>query len=126
MTEYELCLREAEKTDAAELISFLNQVGSESDYMTLDEAGILMNQEEMASFIEHQAASSNQLYLLALLNGEIAGLVSITADFHERIRHIGQVFVVVKKASGIKDLDAYCWKRHWLGQKILKLLDVWN
>ena len=54
MTEYELCLREAEKTDAAELIAFLNQVGSESDYMTLDEAGILMNQEEMASFIEHQ------------------------------------------------------------------------
>ena len=98
MTEYELCLREAEKTDAAELIVFLNQVGSESDYMTLDEAGILMNQEEMASFIEHQTASSNQLYLLALLNGEIAGLVSITADFHERIRHIGQVFVVVKKA----------------------------
>ena len=92
MTEYELCLREAEKTDAAELIAFLNQVGSESDYMTLDEDGILMNQEEMASFIE------NQLYLLALLNGEIAGLVSITADFHERIRHIGQVFVVVKKA----------------------------
>ena len=42
MTEYELCLREAEKTDAAELIAFLNQVGSESDYMTLDEAGILM------------------------------------------------------------------------------------
>ena len=60
-------LREAEKTDAAELIAFLNQVGSESDYMTLDEAGILMNQEEMASFIEHQTASSNQLYLLALL-----------------------------------------------------------
>ena len=57
MTEYELCLREAEKIDAADLIAFLNQVGSESDYMTLDEAGILMNQEEMASFIEHQAAS---------------------------------------------------------------------
>ncbi len=50
MTEYELCLREAEKTDA-DLIAFLNQVGSESDYMTLDEAGILMNQEEMASFM---------------------------------------------------------------------------
>ena len=98
MTEYGLCLREAEKTDAAELIAFLNQVGSESDYMTLDEAGILMNQEEMASFIEHQAVSTNQLYLLALLDGEIAGLVSITADFHERIRYIGQVFVVVKKA----------------------------
>ena len=62
MTEYELCLRETKKTDASELIAFLNQVGSESDYMTLNEAGILMNQEEMASFIEHQSASNNQLY----------------------------------------------------------------
>ena len=98
MTEYDLQLREAAREDAAALIAFLNQVGGESDYMTLDEAGILMTEEQMAAFIRHQAQADNQLYLLALLNGEIAGLVSITADFHERIRHIGQVFLVVKKA----------------------------
>ncbi len=98
MAEFELALREAEQMDAANLIAFLNQVGAESDYMTLDEAGILMDEGQMASFIQHQAESENQLYLLALLDDEIAGLVSITADFHERIRHIGQVFIVVKKA----------------------------
>ena len=98
MAEFELALREAEKADAADLIRFLNQVGSESDYMTLDEAGILMDEEQMAQFIQRQAESANQLYLLALLDNEIAGIVSITADFHERIRHIGQVFIVVKKA----------------------------
>lgn len=97
MAEFELALREAEQMDAANLIAFLNQVGAESDYMTLDEAGILMDEGQMASFIQHQAESENQLYLLALLDDEIAGLVSITADFHERIRHIGQVFIVVKK-----------------------------
>ena len=98
MAEFELALREAEQTDAETLIAFLNQVGAESDYMTLDEAGILMDEGQMASFIQHQAESENQLYLLALLDDEIAGLVSITADFHERIRHIGEVFIVVKKA----------------------------
>ena len=66
MAELELLIREAEPQDAKSLIDFLNQVGKESDYMTLDDA--------------------------------IAGLVSITADFHERIRHIGQVFIVVKRA----------------------------
>lgn len=66
MAELELVIREAEPQDAKSLIDFLNQVGQESDYMTLDDA--------------------------------IAGLVSITADFHERIRHIGQVFIVVKRA----------------------------
>lgn len=66
MAELELLIREAEPQDAKSLIDFLNQVGKESDYMTLDDA--------------------------------IAGLVSITADFHERIRHIGQVFIVLKRA----------------------------
>lgn len=98
MAEFELALREAEKADAADLIRFLNQVGAESDYMTLDEDGILMDEEQMAQFIQRQAESDNQLYLLALLDNEIAGIVSITADFHERIRHIGQVFIVVKQA----------------------------
>ena len=98
MAEFELALREAEKADAADLIRFLNQVGAESDYMTLDEAGILMDEDQMVQFIQRQAESDNQLYLLALLDNEIAGIVSITADFHERIRHIGQVFIVVKKA----------------------------
>ena len=97
MAEFELALREAEQMDAANLIAFLNQVGAESDYITLDKTRILMDEGQMASFIQHQAESENQLYLLALLDDEIAGLVSITADFHERIRHIGQVFIVVKK-----------------------------
>lgn len=98
MAELELLIREAEIQDAVHLIDFLNQVGQESDYMTLDDAGILMTEEQMSSFIEHQAASDNQIYLIVLLDNEITGLVSITADFHERIRHIGQVFIVVKRA----------------------------
>ncbi|AGU82808.1 GNAT family N-acetyltransferase [Streptococcus anginosus] len=98
MAELELVIREAEPQDAKHLVDFLNQVGQESDYMTLDDAGILMTEEQMSSFIEHQAASDNQIYLIALLDDAIAGLVSITADFHERIRHIGQVFIVVKRA----------------------------
>ena len=98
MAELELVIREAEPQDAKSLIDFLNQVGQESDYMTLDDAGILMTEEQMSSFIEHQAASDNQIYLIALLDDAIAGLVSITDDFHERIRHIGQIFIVVKRA----------------------------
>ena len=80
MAELELLIREAEIQDAVHLIDFLNQVGQESDYTTLDDA------------------SDNQIYLIVLLDNEITGLVSITADFHERIRHIGQVFIVVKRA----------------------------
>ena len=90
--EYELCIREAETSDATALIAFLDCVGQETDLTSLDENGIMMTASEMALFIEKQAASENQITLLALLNDEIAGVLNITADQHLRVRHIGDVF----------------------------------
>ena len=72
--EYELCIREAEAQDAAALVAFLDLVGQETDFTSLDENGILMTESEMALFIEKQATSDNQITLLALLNDEIAGI----------------------------------------------------
>ena len=59
--EYDLLIREAEAEDAAALIAFLDQIGQETDFTTLDEKGILMSESEMAAFIEKQAASDNQI-----------------------------------------------------------------
>ena len=95
--EYELCIREAEAQDAAALVAFLDLVGQETDFTSLDENGILMTESEMAIFIEKQATSDNQITLLALLNDEIAGVLNITADQRVRVRHIGDVFLAVRK-----------------------------
>ena len=95
--EYELCIREAETSDATDLIAFLDCVGQETDFTSLDENGIMMTVSEMALFIEKQAASENQITLLALLNDEIAGVLNITADQHLRVRHIGDVFLAVRR-----------------------------
>ena len=53
--EYELCIREAEISDATALIAFLDCVGQETDFTSLDENGIMMTASEMALFIEKQA-----------------------------------------------------------------------
>ena len=95
--EYELLIREAEIEDAAELVSFLNRVSVETDFTSLDRDGILMTDTEMESFLDKQAHSENQITLLALLNDEIAGLVNITADQRKRVRHIGDLFIVIGK-----------------------------
>lgn len=100
--EYELCIREAEIQDASALVAFLNQVGRETDYTSLDEHGIGMTASEMALFIEKQASSENQITLLALLNNEIAGVLNITADQRVRVRHIGDVFWRFKRNFGTK------------------------
>ena len=93
--EYELLIREAEVEDAAELVSFLNRVSVETDFTSLDSNGILMTDTEMELFLDKQAHSENQITLLALLNDEIAGLVNITADQRKRVRHIGDLFIVI-------------------------------
>ena len=95
--EYELCIREAEVQDAADLITFLNLVSKETDFTSLDEEGIMMSESEMVLFIEKQAGSENQITLLALLNDTIAGVLNITADPRLRVRHIGDIFLVVQK-----------------------------
>ncbi len=93
--EYELLIREAEPDDAAELVTFLNRVSLETDFTSLDREGILLTDTEMELFLDKQAHSENQITLLALLNDEIAGLVNITADQRKRIRHIGDLFIVI-------------------------------
>ena len=95
--EYELLIREAEPDDAAELVTFLNRVSVETDFTSLDRDGILMTDTEMELFLDKQAHSENQIILLALLNDEIAGIVNITADQRKRVRHIGDLFIVIGK-----------------------------
>ena len=95
--EYELLIREAESKDAAELVSFLNCVSVETDFTSLDRNGILMTDTEMELFLDKQAHSENQITLLALLNDEIAGFVNITADQRKRVRHIGDLFIMIGK-----------------------------
>lgn len=95
--EYELLIREAEPKDAAELVAFLNRVSLETDFTSLDGDGILLTSEEMEIFLNKQASSDNQITLLAFLNGKIAGIVNITADQRKRVRHIGDLFIVIGK-----------------------------
>ena len=95
--EYELLIREAESGDAVELVTFLNRVSLETDFTSLDGDGILLTSEEMEVFLNKQASSDNQITLLAFLNGKIAGLVNITADQRKRVRHIGDLFIVIGK-----------------------------
>ena len=95
--EYELLIREAEVEDAAALVSFLNRVSVETDFTSLDGDGILLPSEEMAIFLNKQASWDNQITLLAFLNDKIAGIVNITADQRKRVRHIGDLFIVIGK-----------------------------
>ena len=95
--EYDLLIREAEISDASEVIALLDQIGQESSFTSLDENGLSISESEMQIFIDKQAQSENQITLLAFLNDELAGIINITADQRPRVRHIGDIFLGIKK-----------------------------
>ena len=59
----EIIVREAEPQDAQKLINFLNQVGKESHFLTLDEVVILMKEEHMSVYLAQIAEKDNNAYL---------------------------------------------------------------
>ena len=58
----EIIVREAEPKDAQNLINFLNQVGKESHFLTLDEVGILMTATQMSEYLAQIAEKDNNAY----------------------------------------------------------------
>lgn len=96
--EVTLEIRQAETTDATLLVDFLNQVGKESDYMTLDEAGIDMSPTDMAQFLLLQETAVNRICLLLFVDQTLAGLLNITAAPQRSVQHIGDVFIVIQRA----------------------------
>ncbi|MCB5943053.1 GNAT family N-acetyltransferase, partial [bacterium 210820-DFI.6.52] len=71
----ELLIREAQPEDSIKLIAFLNQVGKESHFLTLDEAGILISPTQMQDYLAQILTKDNNAYFLAFIGQEIAGVL---------------------------------------------------
>ena len=89
----ELIVREASGLDSPKVIDFLNKVGAESNFLTIDEVGILMSEAGMTEFLNQQAEKDNNAYFIAFVGEEIAGVLHLTADYHYRVRHIAELFI---------------------------------
>ena len=94
----DLFLKEAEASDAQHLLDFFKDVATESDFMTLAPEGLGMTKQELEIFAETQAQTDNQLCLLLYLGEDLVGVLNIAADQNRALRHIGDLFIVVRKA----------------------------
>lgn len=123
----EVIVREATLADSKKLIEFLNIVGKESDFLTLDEVGILLTESQMSEYLQQVIDKDNNAYFLAFVNDEIAGVLSVTADFHIRVRHIGDLFVAVRKKYQGLGIASFLFEDmiHWVKELgVLKRLEL--
>lgn len=92
----ELIIRKAEEKDAEKFLEYFNVVGSETDFLGFGPEGPRITVEQEREIFK--SSTSKNFFLIAEINGEIAGSCSISTN-EKRVRslHFGELGIVVLK-----------------------------
>lgn len=90
-------IREAKVNDAKAMIDYCNLVGGETNFLTFGENEFKISLEDEERIIENITKSQNQMFLVVIVDNEIASLASIMSNQKTRSKHVGTIGISVKK-----------------------------
>lgn len=91
-----LRIRDAKTDDAAALLQMFQQAVKESDYlMTTPAEAVKLTLEQEMEFIAAYHKNANQLFLIADVEGTVAGTLSVTQGKLKKQHHVGEFGIVV-------------------------------
>ena len=102
-----LTIRTPEAQDAKSMISYLNQVGGESDNLLFGENEFPLTVEQETSYLKSLEGRSGTLMLLGLLDSEIVSVAQISSLPRKRIAHNAEIALSVKKAHWQKGIGRH-------------------
>lgn len=108
-------IREADPSDAKELLVFVNRVGGESDYLAFGAGEFELTEAEEADFLSKCNAAETHIYLVAVIADEIIGTLHFSTARRDRFRHSGELGMSVSK-------------QHWgqgIGSRLVEVLLEW-
>lgn len=111
-------VREATRDDAGGMLSYVDAISGESDFLTFGPGEFGVTLPDEADFLERSQVSANRLCLVAIVSGVIVGSLTFQGGTRPRTRHTGEMGVSVKKAYwgmeiGSALMDALiAWARH--------------
>lgn len=123
----EIYFQEAEPADAQSFIDFMNQVAGETDFLVMDETGFRLGVQDIEDIFTACIENPRELQLLAKLDDEVIGVVSVKSSSQFRISHIGTIFIAVKKAYWGQGLGSILLEEviHWAEEMdLLKRLEL--
>ena len=91
MTDVAVTIRPTQPTDAPQLLQVMKKIGSETDFLIMDEHGLSLTEEQLAMQLGAFLESKNNLSLVALAGEKIIGMASVLAEDNPRVAHIGEV-----------------------------------
>lgn len=113
-----LFVREAEPGDASAVLTYLEEISGQSDFLSFGPGEFELTEPEEQEFLSKYRASDNQLYTLGIINDRIVSTLNFSAGRRPRVRHTGEFGMSVHKqfwGRGIGSfmLDALLdWAKH--------------
>lgn len=101
-----IVIRKAQKKDAASLIEYINDVAAETDFLTIGPSEFAETIKSEEEILEEHTKSPNRIFLVAELDGKIAGVLNVDASDKSRLRHIGDFGITVRKDHWGKGIGA--------------------
>jgi RimJ/RimL family protein N-acetyltransferase len=82
--------------DSKKIIEFYKQVGKETTYLGFSEGEYQVTEEQQSAMIKEINASGNNIMILAMIDGTIAGIGTISSN-NKRIKskHVGLLGIVI-------------------------------
>ena len=109
----DITIEKATCADAAEILQYLKQIGSETDNLTFGAEGLPFTVEAEAEYISQIETSCDAIMLIAKENGKIVGNASLSR-LSCRMKHRGDLGVSVLKK---------CWNRGIGSQLLLEIIN---
>lgn len=114
-------IREAVPDDAEKMISYLNQVGGESDNLLIGENEFTVPIEGVKRKLAMSKNSENSIVLIALENDQIIARAELEGYYPARIRHRAKFSISVKKEYWNQGIGTEMIKRIFEQAKNLKI-----
>jgi RimJ/RimL family protein N-acetyltransferase len=112
-----LLIREASAQDAPELLSYVEAISGETDFLTFGPGEFDLTVDEEEAILIRFREADNRIYLVGLVDGAIVSTLNLGAGSRPRTRHSGEFGMSVRKAYwglgiGSLMLDAFLeWAR---------------
>ncbi|MEM6299707.1 MAG: GNAT family protein [Bacteroidota bacterium] len=97
-TQETLLIREAEESDAADLIAYMKIVADETPFLSFPAAEFTKTVEEEAEILREHHERDNHIFMIGFIGGEIVSVLNVWASHKSRLRHIGEFGITVKEA----------------------------
>ena len=91
-------IRKAVPEDAAELLDFLRLAGGETDNLTFGKEGVPFTVDDEMKYLQSLSDSNVSALFIAKIGDEIVGEASFSSCSADRLKHIGELGICVKKS----------------------------